>query len=66
MGVLVGRFGWKGWRGVGLRRGGAQAEAAGATCYDGDLAFEGEEGGEVVELCFGHGEEDWRVLRRGG
>lgn len=43
----------------GLRRGGAQAEAAGAACYDGNLAFEGEEGGEIVELCFGHG-DDWK------
>lgn len=44
---------------MGLRRGGAQAEAAGAACYDGDLAFEGEEGGEILELCFGH-DDDWK------
>jgi hypothetical protein len=48
----------RGWvfgrEGRGLRRGGAQAETAGAACYDGDLALDGEEGGEVVELGFGH------------
>jgi hypothetical protein len=42
--------------GKGLRGGGAEAEAAGAAGYDGDFAFEGEEGWEIVELCFGHGD----------
>lgn len=39
-----------------------QAEAAGATSDDGDLALEGEERGEVVEfglgLGFRHGDGD--------
>ena len=42
--------------GGGLRGGGAEAEAAGPAGYDGDFAFEGEEGGEIVELGFGHGD----------
>ena len=48
------REGWGKWES--LRGGGAETEAAGPAGYDGDFAFEGEEGWEVVELCFGHGD----------
>jgi hypothetical protein len=45
-----------------LRRSGTEAETAGTACYNGNFAIEGKERGEVVELCFGHGEKGWRVL----
>jgi hypothetical protein len=48
--------GWVARWGEDLRRRRAQAEAAGTACYDGNLTLEGEEGGEVVELSFGHGD----------
>jgi hypothetical protein len=53
-----GAWGW----GKGVRRGCAEAEAARAACYDGDFAFEGEERGEVEELCFGHGDGGWESV----
>jgi hypothetical protein len=39
----------------GLRAGGGEAETARTARHDGDLALEGEEGREVLELHFGHG-----------
>jgi hypothetical protein len=33
---------------------GVEAEASRAACYDDDFPFEGEDGGEILELCFCH------------
>ena len=54
------------WDGKGakgdLRCGGTQTEASGASRNDSDLAFKGEQGREIVELCFGHCERRiWRM-----
>lgn len=53
-----------------VRGGGAEAEAAGATGDDGNLALEGEERGEVVELDVCHGcrlgEQHWSKAEERG
>jgi len=56
-------FGYKRKKGVGGEidgpRCGVEAEASRAACHDDYFSLEGEDGGEVFELCLCHGGLGW-------